>query len=98
MKPGEIIPVDTVILEGTSSIDESSLTGESLPVEKNPGEELLSGSVNGEAVLTVRALRTAENSQYAQIVELVKAVAQHKHRSFVSPTVMLFHLQSYRSV
>jgi heavy metal translocating P-type ATPase len=73
VKPGEIIPVDAVILEGTSSIDESSLTGESLPVEKNPGEELLSGSVNGESVLTVRALRTAENSQYAQIVELVKA-------------------------
>lgn len=73
VKPGEIIPVDAVILEGTSSIDESSLTGESLPVEKNPGEELLSGSVNGEVVLTVRALRTAENSQYAQIVELVKA-------------------------
>lgn len=73
VKPGEIIPVDAVILEGTSSIDESSLTGESLPVEKTPGEELLSGSVNGEAVLTIRALRTAENSQYAQIVELVKA-------------------------
>lgn len=73
VKPGEIIPVDAVILEGTSSIDESSLTGESLPVEKAPGEELLSGSVNGEAVLTIRALRTAENSQYAQIVELVKA-------------------------
>lgn len=73
VKPGEIIPVDAVILEGNSSIDESSLTGESLPVEKSPGEELLSGSVNGDAVLTVRALRTAENSQYAQIVELVKA-------------------------
>ena len=73
IKPGEIVPVDAVILEGVSSVDESSLTGESLPVEKNPGEELLSGSVNGEAPLTVRALRTAENSQYAQIVELIKA-------------------------
>ncbi len=73
IKPGEIIPVDAVILEGVSLVDESSLTGESLPVEKKPGEELLSGSVNGEAVLTIRALRTAENSQYAQIVELVKA-------------------------
>ena len=73
VKPGEIIPVDAVILEGTSSIDESSLTGESLPVEKNPGDELLSGSVNGEAALTIRALRAAKDSQYAQIVELVKA-------------------------
>ncbi len=73
IKPGEIVPVDAVILEGASFIDESSLTGESVPVEKNPGDELLSGSINGEAVLTVRALRTAENSQYAQIVELVKA-------------------------
>ncbi len=73
VKPGEIVPVDAVIVEGTSSIDESSLTGESIPVDKKPGEELLSGSVNGEAALTVRALRTAENSQYAQIVELIKA-------------------------
>jgi len=73
IKPGEIIPVDAVIIEGTSLIDESSLTGESVPVEKSPGEELLSGSLNGDSVLTVRALRTAENSQYAQIIELVKA-------------------------
>lgn len=73
IKPGEIIPVDAVVVEGSSSVDESSLTGESLPVDKVPGDELMSGSVNGEAVLTVRALRTAENSQYAQIVELIKA-------------------------
>lgn len=43
--PGEVVPVDSVILEGDSSFDESSLTGESLPVEKNPGDELLSGSI-----------------------------------------------------
>ena len=78
VKPGEIIPVDALILDGVSLIDESSLTGESVPTEKQAGDEVLSGTVNGEAVLTIRTLRTAENSQYAQIVELVKAASDSR--------------------
>jgi cation transport ATPase len=73
IKPGEIIPVDAIISEGSSSIDQSSLTGESLPVDKTVGDELMSGSVNGSSALAIKALRTAGDSQYAQIVELVKA-------------------------
>jgi len=72
IRPGELVPVDSVILEGTGSFDEASLTGESLPQPKNVGDELLSGSVNLDGALTVRALRPAAESQYEQIIKLVK--------------------------
>jgi heavy metal translocating P-type ATPase len=75
VRPGEVIPVDGIILEGQTSIDESSLTGESLPQDKNPGDTLLSGAVNIDGVLTIRATETAEHSQYQQIIKLVKSAA-----------------------
>ncbi|GIW60776.1 MAG: cobalt ABC transporter ATP-binding protein [Patescibacteria group bacterium] len=75
IKPGEVVPVDCVIIEGESSFDESSLTGESLPVDKKPEDQLLSGSVNVEGTVTVKALQTAANSQYEQIIKLVKAAS-----------------------
>jgi heavy metal translocating P-type ATPase len=75
IKPGELVPVDCVIVEGEASIDESSLTGESVPIEKRGGDELLSGSVNLDGALTVRALRVAAESQYEQIIKLVKSAA-----------------------
>jgi heavy metal translocating P-type ATPase len=75
IKPGELIPVDAIILEGQTSVDESSLTGESLPVEKQIGQELLSGSVNLDGVITVKALRQAADSQYEQIVKLVRSAS-----------------------
>lgn len=75
IKPGEVVPVDCVIIEGASSMDESSLTGEPLPVDKKSGDELLSGSINVDASLTVKALHTAEDSQYEQIIKLVKAAS-----------------------
>ncbi|HSX44983.1 MAG TPA: heavy metal translocating P-type ATPase [Candidatus Saccharimonadales bacterium] len=73
--PGEVVPVDGVIVEGTSSFDESSLTGESLPAVKNIEDQLLSGSINIEGAVTVRALHTAADSQFEQIIKLVKAAA-----------------------
>ncbi len=72
VKPGEIIPVDGMILEGETSLDESSLTGESLPVNKKAGQEILSGALNIEGAITLRATHTAEDSQYEQIIKLVK--------------------------
>ncbi len=75
IKPGEVVPVDAVIVEGNSTIDESSLTGEPLPVEKKVGEQVLSGSINQDSPLTVKALHTAQDSQYEQIIKLVKAAS-----------------------
>ena len=78
IKPGEVVPVDSIVTEGTSSFDESSLTGESIPVTKKVGEKLLSGAVNIEGSLTAKVLATAENSQYQQIIKLVKSAAASK--------------------
>ncbi len=75
IKAGEVVPVDCKILEGTASFDESSLTGESLPQTKQLGDELLSGSTNIDGVITARALATADDSQYQQIIKLVRSAA-----------------------
>ncbi len=71
IKPGEVVPVDALILEGSSSFNESSLTGESLPVTHTTNEQILSGTVNNEQLVIAKAVRTAENSQYQQIIHLV---------------------------
>lgn len=84
VKPGEIIPVDGVLLDKVAVFDESSITGESLPVEHQKGDELLSGVVNGDQAISMKVSRTAEHSQYQQIVQLVEAAA-----SIQSPFVRL---------
>ncbi len=78
IRPGEIVPVDATILEGTASFDESSLTGESLPQVKKPGDELLSGSINQDGLITARAVHSAEDSQYEQIIKLVRSASASK--------------------
>ncbi len=75
IRPGEVVPVDAVIVEGTASFDESSLTGESLPDDKTVGDEILSGSINMDSAVTVRALRPASESQYEQIIKMVKSAS-----------------------
>lgn len=82
VKAGEVVPVDAEVVDGNSSVDEASLTGESLPIVKGIGDRLLSGSVNMEGALTVRALQTASNSQYQLIIKLVKT-AQNTPSPFV---------------
>jgi len=72
IKVGEVVPVDSVVIEGSSSFDESSLTGESTPRDKTLHNSLLSGSINLEGVITAKATATAENSQYQQIIKLVQ--------------------------
>ncbi|MEO8863197.1 MAG: heavy metal translocating P-type ATPase [Candidatus Saccharimonadales bacterium] len=76
--PGEVVPVDGDIIEGSSSLDESSLTGESLPVSKHPGDQLLSGSINIEGAITIKAIHTAKDSQYEQIIKLVQSATNSK--------------------
>ena len=75
IRPGEVVPVDAKILDGSASFDESSLTGESVPQPKSTGEEILSGSINLDGVITAQALRPAADSQYEQIIKLVKAAS-----------------------
>lgn len=81
--PTERIPVDGQVLEGHSGVDESSLTGESIPVEKGPGDSVFAGSLNQQGVLEVRMVRPASESTLARVIRLVeeaqsqKAEAQH---------------------
>ncbi len=72
IRPGERIPVDGEILEGTSAVDESMLTGESLPVDKAPGDRVFAGTVNGFAALLVRAARVGADTSLARIIRLVE--------------------------
>ena len=72
VKPGEVIPVDGTITEGTTTIDEASLTGESRPIDKGVGGTVMSGAINGDSSFNMIADKTADDSQYQNIIRLVK--------------------------
>ena len=78
VKPGESIPVDGVILRGESDIDASALTGEPLPVERRPGDEVSAGTVNQTGVLEIEAERVGADAAPAQIAKMVEAAAAGK--------------------
>jgi P-type Cu+ transporter len=71
VRPGEKVPVDGVVIEGRSTVDESMLTGEPLPVEKEPGSRVIGGTVNGTGSFVMRAERVGEATLLAQIVRMV---------------------------
>lgn len=71
VRPGEKVPVDGLVLEGLSSLDESMLTGESVPVEKKAGDRLIGGTMNGTGSLLMRADRVGSETMLAQIVHMV---------------------------
>src|SRR5690606_25920549 len=78
VRPGEMVPCDGVVVAGNSLVDVSRLTGEPVPISAAPGVELLSGSLNGDAPLQIRATRISRESQYARIVELVRTAQASK--------------------
>ncbi|MDJ0421628.1 MULTISPECIES: heavy metal translocating P-type ATPase [Dietzia] len=76
--PHELCPVDGEVVGGDGAMDESFLTGEPYVVPKSPGSQVLSGAVNGEVALTVRAERRAADSRYAQIVGVLREAEEHR--------------------
>jgi heavy metal translocating P-type ATPase len=78
--PHEICPIDGTVIDGHGVMDESYLTGEPYMMSKTPGSAVLSGAINGETALTVRAERTAVDSRYAKIMEVMRGSEQHRPR------------------
>ncbi|WP_371922506.1 copper-translocating P-type ATPase [Sporosarcina sp. Marseille-Q4943] len=81
VKPGEKVPVDGMILEGKSTIDESMLTGESVPVEKEAGLEAIGGSINGEGSLVISVMKTGSETYLSQVITLVREAQASKSRA-----------------
>jgi HflK protein len=78
VRSGERIPADGVISSGHSTIDESSITGEPLPQEKKPGDEVFSGTLNNDTLLRVRVSRSGSNTTLARVIELVKEAQERR--------------------
>ncbi len=78
--PHEACPIDGTVLEGHGAMDESYLTGEPYQISKAPGAQVLSGALNGESALTIRADRLAVDSRYAKIMQVMRDSEQHRPR------------------
>ena len=78
VRPGENIPVDGIVLEGTSAVNEAALTGESLPVDKQPGSEVSSATLNQSGFIKCEATRVGEDTSLAQIISMVSDAAATK--------------------
>jgi Cu+-exporting ATPase len=78
VRPGASVPVDGVVVDGASAVDESALTGESIPVDKAPGDTVISASINKSGILTLRASRVGEDTTLAQMIRLVDEAASSK--------------------
>jgi len=81
VKPGEKVPTDGRIVEGRTSLNEAMLTGESRPVEKGEGDQVIGGAVNGESAITVAVERTGSDTYLAQVVSMVRQAQQARSRT-----------------
>ena len=81
VKPGEKIPTDGTISEGRTTVNQALLTGESQPVEKGPGDEVLGGAVNGESAITMRVTRTGAETYLSQVIALVRRAQETRSRT-----------------
>jgi heavy metal translocating P-type ATPase len=102
--PHEVCPVDGVVLSGHGPMDESYLTGEPYVMSKAPGSDVLSGAVNGESVLTIRATRRAIDSRYSEIMEVMRRTEESRPRlrrlgdrlgAFYTPLALLVAAVAY---
>ena len=78
VRPGEAIPVDGIVTKGSSLVDQAAITGESIPVNKNPGDEVISASINKQGSFQFRAKRVGENTTISQIISLVNEANETK--------------------
>ncbi|PKL61288.1 MAG: copper-translocating P-type ATPase [Methanomicrobiales archaeon HGW-Methanomicrobiales-2] len=81
VRPGEKVPVDGVVVEGATSVNEAMLTGESKPVEKRPGGEVIGGAINGEGSIVVEVKRTGAETYLAQVIDLVRKAQESRSRT-----------------
>jgi Cu2+-exporting ATPase len=81
VRPGERMPADGVVEDGDSAVDESMLTGESLPVQKGAGDDVVGGAINGEGALVVRVEKAGADSFLSQVVDLVREAQESKSRT-----------------
>ena len=104
VRPGDAVPVDATVIDGTSSVDESMLTGEPLPVEKGPGDTVTGGTINKNGSLVIEAARVGADTMLSQIVEMVSNARRSrapiqgladKVASYFVPTVVLVALLSF---
>ncbi|WP_435076853.1 heavy metal translocating P-type ATPase [Halococcus sp. AFM35] len=78
IRPGEKVPLDGVVTEGESAVDESPITGESVPADKSPGDEVYAGTIAAEGYLEIETTATAEESTLSQIIELVQGAQEQR--------------------
>jgi Cd2+/Zn2+-exporting ATPase len=81
VKPGEQVPVDGIVMEGSSSLDESAITGEAMPREKNTGDQVFAGTLNHNGLLRIYAERVGENTTLGQVIRLVSEAEAHKPKT-----------------
>jgi Cd2+/Zn2+-exporting ATPase len=101
VKPGERIPLDGLVREGTSDVNQSPITGESMPVPKSPGDELFAGTINGDGVLQIESTKPARDTTLAKIIRMVGEAQSRRGPSeqwverfarIYTPTVMVLAL------
>ena len=81
VKPGEKIPVDGVVIEGRTSVNEAFLTGESKPIGKEVGDTVIAGSINGEGSIVVEVVKTGKETYISQVIELVKRAQEARSKT-----------------
>lgn len=81
VKPGEKVPIDGIVTEGQTTVDESMLTGESVPIAKTKGNEVIGGALNKEGSIVVEVSKTGKSTYLNQVVELVRAAQESKSRT-----------------